>query len=362
VSSFVFFLIGMAFAYFFVFPVLLTSCVYAAVALWWAIEQFQREEVLFRDTEQFDLRLWIKHLLRDKEPVPTAIEAMLCFGLIMLLQFGAMQSLNNAISKSGASKDLVMIQMLLVQQVAVIAATPLIMGTILTSNFAQTFKAYLPSPKYLAAGLILPFALHPLSSELIHILPWPELPASVKSVFATMSTQDLPLWLVLLAFAGAPAICEEIAFRGFILSGFSRRGRFKMAVVASSLAFGLMHMIPQQVFNAALLGLVLGALAVRANSILPGMLFHVIYNSLTVLYSRMTIVDPNGVPGVLHWSTDGVSSFAISKALLWTDGGSVRYGWLAMIIAAVLAAPLLRWLAGPLRPAMNLPLSPLLPQ
>src|SRR5439155_21987221 len=57
-------------AFRFFLPVLVPTLVYAAVALRWAIDQFQREEVLFREAEQFNLYSWIRHLFRDREPMP----------------------------------------------------------------------------------------------------------------------------------------------------------------------------------------------------------------------------------------------------------------------------------------------------
>src|SRR5690606_37104510 len=102
-----------------------------------------------------------------------------------------------------------------------------------------------------------------------------------------MASDDAPLWLTLLAFAVAPAVCEELAFRGFVLSGFLRSGRMWPAIALSSFAFGLMHMIPQQVFNATLLGLVLGLLAVRSGSLLPCIVFHAIFNGTQVVVGRL---------------------------------------------------------------------------
>ena len=62
---------------------LVPTLVYAAVALRWAIDQFQREDVLFREAEQFSLSAWFRHLLRDREPMPTGGQAALCFALIL---------------------------------------------------------------------------------------------------------------------------------------------------------------------------------------------------------------------------------------------------------------------------------------
>ena len=68
---------GVALRYF--LPVLVPTLVYAAIALRWAIDLFQREEVLFREAEQFSLYSWFRHLFRDREPRPTGGQAILCF-------------------------------------------------------------------------------------------------------------------------------------------------------------------------------------------------------------------------------------------------------------------------------------------
>jgi membrane protease YdiL (CAAX protease family) len=84
----------------------------------------------------------------------------------------------------------------------------------------------------------------------------------------------------LLVFALLPAIIEEIAFRGFILTGLRRRLKPWSAIVLSSFLFALYHMNVFQVLPAFVLGLVLGLLALWSNSIVPGMLFHLLYNGV----------------------------------------------------------------------------------
>ena len=271
------------------FPVLITSIGYSVVALWWAIDQFSGEEVLFREAERFDLRLWVRHLLRDKESTPTFAEAVFCFVLIMLLQFAALRVMQSSLAASaGEHRELLMLQLLIIQQLTIIATPALFMGVLLVADLRKTFLIHMPRVGHLLAAMLLAMALHPLSLELSAALSWffPPLPKSVRDLMGALSTDQIPLWLVLLAFAAAPAVCEEIAFRGFLLSGFRRTGRTALAIVLSSLLFGIMHMIPQQVFNAALLGLVLGFIAVRSDSLLPGIAFHFCYNGLEVLRNR----------------------------------------------------------------------------
>lgn len=286
----------------YVVPVLMTSFGYCTLALWWAIDQFSSEDVLFREAERFDLRLWIRHLLRDKEPTPTFSEAVFCFVLIMLLQFGAMRSMQGAmVNVAEDSRRVLMLQILIIQQLTIIATPALLMGVMLVADLRKTFLVHWPRFGHLLTGAVLAAALHPLSRELGAALEWffPELPVELQESLKAISTDQIPLWLTLLAFAVAPAFCEEIAFRGFLLSGFRRSGRTALAIVLSSLLFGIMHMIPQQVFNAALLGLMLGYIAVRTDSLLPCVAFHFVFNSLEVLRGRLGNAMPT--TGVLGW-------------------------------------------------------------
>jgi len=296
--------------YLYAIPVLLTSIGYSLVALWWAIDQFGREEVLFREAERFDLRLWFKHLLRDKEPTPSFTEAGFCFLLILMLQFLSMKSMQGAIQSSSAEdRSVLQIRLLLVQQIALIATPALMMGLMLTTSLRKTFSLRWPGYGRLMWALLLPFALHPLTVELAASLHWffPKPPPGLAEAIKLMSSDSQPLWLVLLAMAVAPAICEEIAFRGFMLSGFSRAGKVGLAVTLSSLAFGIIHMIPQQVFNAALLGIVLGMMCVRSRSLIPGIAFHFVYNSLAILHGRMgKQVSDQGIYGWLFRHEDGM--------------------------------------------------------
>ena len=275
--------------YVYAIPVLVTSIGYSLLALWWAIEQFGSEEVLFREAERFDLRLWVKHLLRDKEMTPSFAEAGFCFVLILLLQFLSMKAMQTAMAGARAdNRALLSMQLLMIQQIALIATPALMMGVMLTTSLRRTFSLRWPGYGRLMCAVLLPFALHPLTVELQMSLQWffPKPPPGLAETMELMSSKKQDLWLVLLAFAATPAICEELAFRGFLLSGFRRSGKVGVAIVLSSLTFGIIHMIPQQVFNAALLGVVLGTICVRSRSILPCVAFHFVYNTLAVLHGR----------------------------------------------------------------------------
>ena len=131
-----------------------------------------------------------------------------------------------------------------------------------------------------------------------------------------------------------PAVCEELAFRGFILSGFRHLGHKWRAIVYSALLFGLTHGILQQSLIACLLGTVLGFLAVQSGSILPGMVFHVVHNTLAVANSRIT---PDMIP----------NSPLLRKLVTPADGGGCAFEWPLVVVGSLVR----RAVADVVRPA-----------
>ncbi len=269
-------------------PVLVSSIGYSVLALWWAIELYNSEDVLFREAEKFDLRLWFRQMLRTKDAVPAFPEAVFCFILILMLQFVAMKYMGTDLSAPDPGSS--MMRLIVVQQLTMIACPAVFMGMLLTTSLRATFRLRMPSLTAMAIGVCLAVIAHPLSMELSRFLVeykvFPELPESAGRVMALMKTGERPTWLLLMVFAVTPAICEELAFRGFILSGLARGGRLAIAVGISSLMFGIIHMIPQQAFNAALLGLVLGLLAIYSRSLFPAIAFHFCNNALATFYQK----------------------------------------------------------------------------
>lgn len=85
-------------------------------------------------------------------------------------------------------------------------------------------------------------------------------------------------------------IAEEMVFRGAILRTLlnlcGHRWRWG-AIVLSALLFGVVHGNMAQLLNATLMGCLLGWLYYRSGSIAPGIVFHIVNNSVAVLLVRM---------------------------------------------------------------------------
>ena len=91
-----------------------------------------------------------------------------------------------------------------------------------------------------------------------------------------------PLTLVFfLAFV--PAMCEELFFRGYALSGLTKSLGKIWAVVVVAIAFGLFHVSAQRMLITSGLGILLGMLAIQFRSIWAPMLAHFLHNAISIL-------------------------------------------------------------------------------
>jgi sodium transport system permease protein len=184
-----------------------------------------------------------------------------------------------------------------------------------------------------AAGL-LAVMMHPAALWLNQAIRWlyPLNPAILEQLAPLDGLlASAPLWQVLLVIAVTPAICEELAFRGFILSGLRRMGHKWGAIVLTAVFFGLAHGLLQQSLAACAVGVLIGYVVVKTGSLWPGVLYHFMHNGLSVLHGRVT-------PELLD-------SQPTLRLILIPGGeaGEYTYSLPATIVAGLLAAGVLWW-------------------
>jgi sodium transport system permease protein len=262
-------------------PVLAPTMIYSGLALRWAIEQFQREEVLFREAERIDIRLWLRRLFREKEPMPSTGQAIFCFLVIISLRWLTVRT------ASGGP----VVTTLAAAYLAFVAAPPLFMALLLTSRPKLALALRRPSLRALVAAATLAVLLLPplVKLTLVVLRFFPQLTALlderqplVQELRSLGSGEGPAWWPYVLVLALMPALFEELAFRGFILTGLRSRLRPWSAILLSSLLFAFYHLNVFQVIPAFVLGLALGLLASWSRSIVPGMLFHFLYNLVLI--------------------------------------------------------------------------------
>ena len=289
------------------------ACCYIAVR--WAIDQFNKESVLFRESERLDLRLWLKHTIRTRGATPTAAAAVACGLLILVGGFfiGLMTGIPETFS------DVVV---LVVVSMSVIVVPTVLMTGLFTRNPAKTLLIRWPGWGPVVMAILLAVALHPLSLALGWLLQWmypPGKSAEALEKIGNLVTHGAPTWwLGPLLIGLLPAVCEEFAFRGFILSGLRHTGHKWRAILVSTLFFAAAHQVLQQSILVFALGTVLAYIAVQTGSIWPGMLVHLIHNSLVWLQGRYQ---------------DDIVNFGKSRPQLdaWIEGSALLIGAFATI-------------------------------
>jgi len=95
-------------------------------------------------------------------------------------------------------------------------------------------------------------------------------------------------WVILLCFSIIPAICEEWFFRGMLFRSLLKSNSVFKAVLISALVFGVFHTLGNsaiaidRLIPTTLVGLMLGYLAYKSDSILPGIVLHCIHNAIVI--------------------------------------------------------------------------------
>ncbi|MFK7742110.1 MAG: lysostaphin resistance A-like protein [Planctomycetota bacterium] len=91
-----------------------------------------------------------------------------------------------------------------------------------------------------------------------------------------------PKWSAVLLIVVAPALFEEIAFRGFLLERLAPLIGQRDALLLQAALFSILHLAIPSLPSHFLMGLLFGFLRIRTKSLVPGMLVHGAWN-LTVL-------------------------------------------------------------------------------
>ena len=273
-------------AAYFAVPVIGITLMCCLLAIRWAEDQFNRESVLFRESERLELGRWLLHLVRDRTETPSLAQGVLCVAMIMVIQFFVKIALSAAATQTTVDFAFFR-EAIFISQVVCIAFPAAVLTLLFTRNASRTLLVEkLPSWQMIAAAVLLAIFIRPLGMELAAGIQYLYPPTSdmMNQLESMNDAIDIipNWWSLLLLMAVLPAVCEEIAFRGFILSGLRHIGHKWWAIGLSAIAFGLVHPILQQQIAAAIVGLVIGYLAIQTGNLLPCIIFHAIYNGLAL--------------------------------------------------------------------------------
>lgn len=148
-----------------------------------------------------------------------------------------------------------------------------IVGVLVVQPFLQLFMYY--QNKIIFS---LPFGQDILQSmkELFDLLE--------ASTLKLVTAYSVPEFLaIVLVIAVTPAICEEILFRGFVLSNLEKVTKRTAAIVLSGLVFALFHFHPFNLIPLAVLGIYLSFIVYHSGSIYTAIVCHFINNFISAL-------------------------------------------------------------------------------
>jgi membrane protease YdiL (CAAX protease family) len=184
----------------------------------------------------------------------------------------------------------------------------------------------------LAAALLTGAALWTLSLGVLELQSavWPppnDYIEGYRRLHALLRPSDpLDACLSVLAIAVAPALAEEVVFRGALLSSLLKFGP-SLAVGTTSLLFGLIHVDPSdggltlyRVPFAIVVGLVLALLRARAGSLAAPMAAHAFVNTLTFVIAPLVDDPSQAIP-----QAEPLKGAAFALAGLLATAGLLRY-------------------------------------
>lgn len=297
-----------------VFLVLASTALYTALVLALAARLFRSAPVLLGET--VGLRPLFSRERAPMRPTPSAAEALALFAVLFVLLYYVGSLLQQLHLLGGVAATL---WGLLLPATVLFAVTARV-------DLRTTLRLRRPSPRALLAALLCGLGAWAVVSALVvplqsRFFPVPK--ELVETLEGLLDVPKGPLGAAVLVFvlAFTPAVCEEVAFRGFILSGFGGTRPRAGAVVASALLFGVLHLSLYRFAGTFALGLIAGVLAVRSRSLAPPVLFHFASNGTLLLASQLApewgMVDPaSGMPAPLA-IVAGVALLLSGLALVW---------------------------------------------
>ncbi len=257
-----------------------SSTLYAAMALMFAARVFEREDLLVGSGRASFRQLFTWK--RQKGGTPSLDVALFGFAVILVVVFYASIIFEKMSNKTAQ---------LLGTQYGLMLLPPLLILGLSGASIRESLALRLPKWRSVAGAVLVGISAGVVVSALaLRLVPVPK--EFSENLGQALMLDGQPLWLLLFAVALTPAICEESLFRGFLFSGLSKAGPW-IALVASSLLFGLAHGSIYRLIPTATLGFLIGIVRWRSNSLIPGVLIHFLNNgiALTLLYYRPPQVD-----------------------------------------------------------------------
>jgi len=254
---------------------------YGVVALTLAARIFGTDTILYQNNSS-----WTDLFKRSKKshPVPALNNAMLCLAVL----FPVFILSASFVSRLGAMSISLRLLISGCLTFSLFLLIPLLFARMGGVNLKSGFRFFRPRILSCLGAILLGFTLWPFAYEIEILSLSNERIESLSKLFESLKLElgAVPLWIKLVALAVLPAVCEELFFRGYLLSSLLNRFSNTPAILISSFLFALFHVIVrdslfiERFFPSFFMGICLGYVNVFARSVIPGIMLHMIHNGL----------------------------------------------------------------------------------
>ncbi len=251
--------------------VLFSNIIYAFVAVWLLSRIYNSESILFGESLS-GIKLFERRKNIKKGSMPSIQEGLLILvvALLLMVYIGGIMSLNNPLF------GVVIPQIL-------IGGLPILAAVYIKADLKKVFNMKLPKLKHLIGSVFLVVGSSSAVLMISNILAY---------LFTNQSSElneeyeymldGLPFVGALALIALAPAICEELMFRGYLFTAFKGKMKLPAAMIIVSILFGISHLSLIKLLPTALLGIALAYAIHQSESIVCSGLMHFLNNGFSV--------------------------------------------------------------------------------
>ncbi len=311
----------------------ISTVAYAAAALAIAAKLFG-SDASTRTSEQ-SIGSMFRRPLRESD-VPSPQSAALMLATLVPIYFVVSNVLIRVVTSWRESLSIS--TQLLLNAVALIATfglVPLAAACLGRNRFRTTYRFLRPAPITILGAALIGLGAWAIAHEAFVLADAMGIGGldeeRIKQTLGRLDafTKSPPLLLVA-CLALTPAIIEELCFRGFLFSSLSKVLSPARVIVVTSIIFGLFHVLTgnalliERFVPTTLLGLLLGWIAYRTGSVIPGMVMHFVHNALLELVAHYherlkflgdTVRNDNHLP--TSWLVLATSIALIGIAIIW---------------------------------------------
>ncbi|PAY17868.1 CPBP family intramembrane metalloprotease domain-containing protein [Rhodopirellula sp. SM50] len=269
----------------------LSTVGYAAAAIAIASKLFGSDAVSRTSGQSFGAML--KRPTRST-PTPSPQAAALTLALLVPIYYLVSNVLMRIVPELSITWVLLLNAIALVLTFGLI---PLAAVVLARCNFSTSYQLATPSPLTLFGVLLVGLGAWGFAHESFVLAKQMGIGGlDVDRIEKTRQTVEAlkvaPAWLLVGTLALAPAVIEELCFRGFLFTALRKVLSPTRVIVTTAVIFGLFHVVTgnmlliERFLPTTLLGLILGWIAYRTQSVWPGVLMHFTHNALLNLATK----------------------------------------------------------------------------